>query len=156
MCKCKWYSPINGLDHPCAMIQRTVYWMVPSSYSSKFNIDFFFLSRFSELTVHTPSETLLHSFLATLLSPLRWATSKLVESYLTWELPLKKYKTKVEEGSIVLKKSQSMSFCSEDLVILATGFKGDEKLKNMFTSPTFQKFIKGPTTTQVPLYRFSP
>ncbi|KAI8024482.1 putative flavin-containing monooxygenase 1 [Camellia lanceoleosa] len=181
---------VNGLDYPCTMIQRTVYWMVPSSYSSKFNIDFFFLSRFSELTVHKPSQTLLHSFLATLLSPLRWATSKLVESYLTWELPLKKYKMvpkhsfleqfsscqvpllpdnfyrKVEEGSIVLKKSQSMSFCSEglivdgevkhlktDLVILATGFKGDEKLKNMFTSPTFQKFIKGPTTTQVPLYR---
>ncbi|KAG5559521.1 hypothetical protein RHGRI_009148 [Rhododendron griersonianum] len=50
----------------------------------------------------------------------------------------------VEEGSNVLKKSQSLSFCSEglvvdgeveplraDVVILATGFKSDEKLKNM-------------------------
>lgn len=120
----------------------------------------------------------------------RWAISKLVESYLRCELPLNKYKMvpehrfmeqfssckvpilpdnfyrMVEEGSIVLKKSQSLSFCSEDLVvdgeveplradvvILATGFKSDEKLKNMFSSLTIQQCINGPSTTQVALYK---
>ncbi|KAH7854910.1 hypothetical protein Vadar_018981 [Vaccinium darrowii] len=178
---------VNGIHRPCTMIERTVNWAVPSSYS---NLDFLFLSRFSELMVHKPNETFLHTFLATLLSPLRWAISKLVESYLRCELPLSKYNMvpkhsfmeqfssckvpilpdnfyrMVEEGSIILKKSQSLSFCSEglvidgeveplqtDVVILATGFKSDEKLKNIFVSRTFQQYIKGPLTTQVPLYR---
>lgn len=62
---------------------------------------------------------------------------------------------RVEEGSIILKKSTTFSFCKEglilgddtaaletDIVIFATGFKGDQKLHNIFASPTFQKHIK--------------
>jgi dimethylaniline monooxygenase (N-oxide forming) len=73
---------------------------------------------------------------------------------------------KVKEGSIVIKKSQSFSFCKEgliingeakpletDLVIFATGFKGDQKLRNIFKSPVFQNYINGPTNSNVPLYR---
>ena len=74
-----------------------------------------------------------------------------------------------EKGSILLKRSKSWSFCKEgavlednpseppiksDLVILATGFKGDEKLKHIFASPVFQHHIMGSSHTIVPLYRF--
>lgn len=73
---------------------------------------------------------------------------------------------KVKEGSIVIKKSQSFSFCREgliiegdakpietDLVILATGYKGEEKLRSIFKSPMFQSYINGSVNSTVPLYR---
>ncbi|XP_022896637.1 probable flavin-containing monooxygenase 1 [Olea europaea var. sylvestris] len=71
---------------------------------------------------------------------------------------------RVEEGSIKLKKAQNFTFCSEgilvngeaepfktDLVILATGFRGVDKLKNALASPTFQDCVTG--ETRLPLYR---
>lgn len=73
---------------------------------------------------------------------------------------------KVEDGSIVVKKLQHFSFCKEgliidgikqpieaDIVIFATGYKGDEKLKNIFASPTFQSYIFGSPNSIIPLYR---
>ncbi|XP_057718730.1 probable flavin-containing monooxygenase 1 [Arachis stenosperma] len=74
---------------------------------------------------------------------------------------------KVKEGSIVLKKAPRFWFSKEgvvidgeeasplktDLVILATGFKGDIKLRNIFVSPTFQNLILGSPNSTVPLYR---
>ncbi|CAK9177911.1 unnamed protein product [Ilex paraguariensis] len=73
---------------------------------------------------------------------------------------------RVEKGSLKLKKTRSFSFCKDgvlidgeaeplmaDLVILATGFRGIEKLKNIFVSPLFQKYIAEPTDTIVPFYR---
>lgn len=116
--------------------------------------------------------------------------TKFVESYIRWKLPLKKYGMipkksflqevdsckifmlpetfydKVENGSIVLKKSQKLTFCKQglivdgeddpveaDVVIFATGYRGDEKLKNIFASRTFQNYIAGSPTSPVPLYR---
>ena len=77
-----------------------------------------------------------------------------------------KFYDRVEEGSIVLKKAPSFGFCEEgvlvdgeatpmktDLVILATGFRGDKKLKDMFVSTTFQDYIVGDPKEAVPLYR---
>ncbi|KAL2936891.1 putative flavin-containing monooxygenase 1, partial [Bienertia sinuspersici] len=76
----------------------------------------------------------------------------------------------VEKGSIVLKKSPTFSFRKEgvllddqsvatkdpiksDLIILATGFKGDQKLKDIFVSSKFQDYIIGSSDKVVPLYR---
>nr|XP_009785586.1 PREDICTED: probable flavin-containing monooxygenase 1 [Nicotiana sylvestris] len=73
---------------------------------------------------------------------------------------------RVEEGSIKLKKAKSFGFSKEgivlegqaepiksDLVILATGFNGIDKLKHIFESPKFQGFIVGKDDDAVPLYR---
>ncbi|KAK9129261.1 hypothetical protein Sjap_009748 [Stephania japonica] len=73
---------------------------------------------------------------------------------------------KVEEESIILRKSPKFSFCKDgvmidggneslktDLVILATGYRGDQQLKNIFKSPIFQKYIQGSLNTTVQLYR---
>jgi dimethylaniline monooxygenase (N-oxide forming) len=77
-----------------------------------------------------------------------------------------KFYDRVEEGSIIIKNSQILSFCEEgliidgenqpietDVVIFATGFKGDEKLRNIFESPVFQNNIMGSPTSTISLYR---
>jgi len=118
----------------------------------------------------------------------RWLFSKFAESY--YAIPMKKYDMvpdhslfealatclvaiepkgfykRLEEGSIVLKKSKSFSFCKEgvlvegesspiksDIVIFGTGFRGDQKIKDMFTSEYFRSIAVGSTSTTVPLYR---
>ncbi|KAK8683696.1 hypothetical protein V6N13_039747 [Hibiscus sabdariffa] len=71
---------------------------------------------------------------------------------------------RVKDGSLYLKKSQSFSFCKNglmvqgesrplqsDIVILATGYKSEEKLKNIFRSNFFRKCISG---SSAPFYRY--
>ncbi|CAD6220981.1 unnamed protein product [Miscanthus lutarioriparius] len=73
---------------------------------------------------------------------------------------------RLEEGSIMLKKYKTFSLCKEgvlvdgepspvksDVVIFGTGFKGDEKIKDMFTSEYFRNVAIGSESTTVPLYR---
>ncbi|GMJ14861.1 flavin-dependent monooxygenase 1 [Hibiscus trionum] len=70
---------------------------------------------------------------------------------------------RVKDGSLFLKKSQSFSFCKNglivqgesrplqsDIVIFATGYKSEEKLKNIFRSNFFHKCISG---SSAPFYR---
>ncbi|XP_059635721.1 probable flavin-containing monooxygenase 1 [Cornus florida] len=174
----------NGARHPCTLLFKTVHWTVPENLLT---INFRNLNRFSEFMIHKPDEGFFLWFLALLLSPLLWIFSKLVESYLKWIYPLKKYNmvpdhaffkqisscmftvlpakfyNRVEEGSIILKKTQRFGFCKNgliidgepkplatDIVIFATGYRGEEKLKNIFTSTYFQKCVTG---SSAPLYR---
>ncbi|KAJ1440084.1 Flavin monooxygenase FMO [Sesbania bispinosa] len=177
----------NGVTYPCTIIQRTAHWLLPDYSIWGIHLGLLYLNRFAELLVHKPGEPFLLSLVASLFSPLRWGISKFVETSLKWRLPLKKYGLvpkhsfledisscqiailpenyfdKIKEGSILIKKSQSISFCREgliidgeakpletDLVILATGYKGDQKLKNIFKSPIFQNYING---SAIPHYR---
>ncbi|KAL0912681.1 hypothetical protein M5K25_018671 [Dendrobium thyrsiflorum] len=88
-----------------------------------------------------------------------------LSSCLVCVLPENFYK-KVEEGSILLKSSKNFEFCKNgiivegetspintDLVIFATGFKGDQKLRDIFVSSHFQKIVVGSSDHTVPLYR---
>ncbi|KAE9587619.1 putative flavin-containing monooxygenase [Lupinus albus] len=78
-----------------------------------------------------------------------------------------KYYDKLEEGSVTVKKAQQgFRFCKEgviingdsapiesDLVIFATGYKGEEKLKSIFKSPIYQNYINDQPAPTIPLYR---
>ncbi|XP_031494866.1 probable flavin-containing monooxygenase 1 [Nymphaea colorata] len=77
-----------------------------------------------------------------------------------------KFYSNVEEGSIILKRATNWSFCEKgvvcesddspveaDIVILATGYRGDKKLKNIFKSPLFQKIISRSEFDTLGLYR---
>ncbi|WCJ40001.1 flavin-dependent monooxygenase 1 [Euphorbia peplus] len=70
----------------------------------------------------------------------------------------------VEEGSLILKKAPNFTFTKQgidadgdiiesDLVILATGFRGDIKLQNIFVSKKYQQCITGSPDSSLPLYR---
>ncbi|MCD7466325.1 hypothetical protein HAX54_002929 [Datura stramonium] len=184
-------SAVNGVERPCTVVIRTPHWNLPDYFPWGFPLVKLYLNRFSELMVHKPGEGLLLSLLATALSPLRWAFSKFVESYIKHKNRLTKYGMvpehsflkdlssctiaivpedfydRVEEGSIkLIKKAETFGFSKEgivfegqaepiksDLVILATGFKGIDKLKHIFESPKYREFIAGSVDSAVPLYR---
>lgn len=181
-------AEVNGIEHPCTMVVRTKHWIIPDYFAWGVDISKLYENRFSELLIHKPGEGFLLSLLATILTPLRWLFSKFAESY--YSIPMKKHDMvpdhslfealmacvvaitpkdhykRLEEGSIVLKKSKTFIFCKEgvlvegesspikcDIVIFGTGFKGDQKIKDMFTSEYFQSIAVGSTSTTVPLYR---
>ncbi|CAM0952864.1 unnamed protein product [Alopecurus aequalis] len=95
--------------------------------------------------------------------------ARCVSSCLISMLPDEFY-DRVREGSVVFQRSKSFSFCPDglvldggdkqrqrvvpaDVVILATGFRGDEKLRDMFASPRVKDIIAGAPEKAAPLYR---
>ncbi|KAL3744298.1 hypothetical protein ACJRO7_013543 [Eucalyptus globulus] len=161
------------VEYPCVMIRRNPHWLLPSDGFLITYLGYLYFNRFAKLLLHKPGENFLYWLLATVLSPLRWGISKFSEIYLRWKLPLKKYVyvvdmsscqidmlpnkfyNKLEEGSIVVKREVADGEdkpISSDLVILATGYKGDQKLKNIFRSSVFQEHLIPSPTSSVPLY----
>ncbi|KAG6604964.1 putative flavin-containing monooxygenase 1, partial [Cucurbita argyrosperma subsp. sororia] len=180
---------INGPKKPCTVVFRTAHWTIPDFCPWGIPIGFLYMNRFSQLLIHKPGESFLLYLLAILLSPIRWLFSKIVETHVMKKHRLSKYGMvpdqsflqdlssclfatlpeklyeKVDEGSIILKKSPSFVFCEEgimikgetkpipsDLVILATGYRGDQKLKEIFTSSTLRDYMTFHDPA-VPMYR---
>uniref|UniRef100_A0A0D9WN11 Flavin-containing monooxygenase n=1 Tax=Leersia perrieri TaxID=77586 RepID=A0A0D9WN11_9ORYZ len=179
-------------QYPCAMICRSGRWMVNGGFVWGVSLGHLFCNRLAELMVHKPGQGLALTLLVILLTPLvratpRWLLWKLAETYYKMQIPMEKhgmmpeesfaesmsscrigvlpdkYYDMVNEGSIVIKKTKSFSFCTDglvlddtgervdaDVVVLATGFRGDRSLNEMLVSPTFRSMV---ADTPAPLYR---
>ncbi|GMI97879.1 flavin-dependent monooxygenase 1 [Hibiscus trionum] len=82
----------QGADgQPCTMVIRTLHWTVPAYWIWGLPFSLFYSTRSSQFLHQRPNQGLLRNLLCLLLSPLRKAVSKFIESYLVWKLPLKKY-----------------------------------------------------------------
>ncbi|KAJ8767323.1 hypothetical protein K2173_017367 [Erythroxylum novogranatense] len=79
----------NG--QPCTMVIRTLHWTVPSYWIWGLPFFLFFSTRSSQFLHDRPNQGRFKTILAPLLSPMRKALSKFVESYLVWKLPLIKH-----------------------------------------------------------------
>ncbi|KAI7731092.1 hypothetical protein M8C21_028097 [Ambrosia artemisiifolia] len=173
----------------CTMVVRTSHWIVP--HYSIWGLPFylFYSTRFSQFLHQRPNQGALRNLLCLLLSPARKATSKLIESYLLWKLPLVKYGLKpdhpfeedyascqmailpdtffseADKGKINFKRASSWWFSEggvefddntkleADLVILATGYDGKKKIRDVLPQP-FCSFLEFPSSGgMMPLYR---
>lgn len=78
------------------MVVRTLHWTVP--HYSIWGLPFylFYSTRSSQFLHPRPNQGLFRTLLCHMLSPMRRAASKLIESYLEWKLPLEKYGLKPE------------------------------------------------------------
>ncbi|KAF8650534.1 hypothetical protein HU200_063906 [Digitaria exilis] len=131
----------NGSRYPCTMVYRSAHWMVDPKVARRVKFLTLTSTRLAELMVHKPGEGLVLSLLATILSPLRWVTSKLTEAYFKRSIPMKKhgmvpdcgfgqaslgwrlgilperFYDMVNDGSIELKKCGSVAFSADGLVL---------------------------------------
>jgi dimethylaniline monooxygenase (N-oxide forming) len=75
---------------------------------------------------------------------------------------------RVDDGSIILKKTKAFNFSNNgiilqdnnesiksDIVILATGFRGDQKLRDIFIANWCRKIVAGSPDAVAPLYRYT-
>ncbi|KAF8723705.1 hypothetical protein HU200_021669 [Digitaria exilis] len=136
-------SSVNSLlcELGLAAGSRSAHWMVDPKVARR--VKFFTLTstRLAELMVHKPGEGFALSLLATILSPLRWLTSKLTEAYFKRSIPMnehgmvpdcglgqaslgwrlgilpERFYDMVDDGSIELKKCGSVAFSADGLVL---------------------------------------
>ncbi|KAM0864667.1 hypothetical protein ACQ4PT_043768 [Festuca glaucescens] len=172
----------------CTMLVRTLHWVVPSYSIWGLPFFIFFSTRFSQLIYERPNQSFFRFLLCLLLSPLRAAVSKFIESYLSWKLPLGKYGLTpdhpfvedyascqmailpdgffdmADRGLVRFQRaSGGWSFCEDgvvladgtkveaDLVFLATGFEGKDKLRAVLPDP-FRSLVVN-KSSMMPLYR---
>ncbi|CAN6276912.1 unnamed protein product [Urochloa humidicola] len=182
---------------PCTMICRSPRWMVNGGTVWGVSIGRLFMSRLAELMVPgKPGEGPALRLLAALLSPLRWAISRVAEEYFKARIPMMRehgmvprrsfaravsacrfgvltegFYDRVAEGRVVIRRARSsVAFCADglvldggedagervveaDVVVLATGFRGADKLRGIFASPRFGSMVAAGPDNPAPLYR---
>ncbi|CAN6178483.1 unnamed protein product [Urochloa humidicola] len=136
----------NGRRYPCTMVYRSAHWMVDPKVAGRVNFFTFTSARWTELMVHKPGEGFMLSLLATMLTPVRWAMSKVTEAYYKRSIPMREhgmvpdcgfgqaslgwrlgilpegFYTMVDEGSIELRRCASVAgFCADGLVLDSAG-----------------------------------
>ncbi|KAJ4850361.1 monooxygenase [Turnera subulata] len=112
---------------PCTMVIRTLHWTVPSYQIWGLPFFLFFSTRFSQFLHERPGQSLSKTLLCLLLSPMRKAISKFIESYLEWKLPLKKYGLKPDHPFVEDYASCQMAILPENF--FAEADKGNIKFK---------------------------
>ncbi|KAI5065127.1 hypothetical protein GOP47_0019822 [Adiantum capillus-veneris] len=127
--------------HPCTVIFRAAHWMLPHHEPFGLPLSYLYSTRLSELMIPKPDQGFLLSVISTLLTPARWAISKLVEKYLLHTLPLRElglvpnqtffeqfascqvpllpdaFFQRVKDGQINLLKAESWSFSKSGVVL---------------------------------------
>ncbi|XP_057969491.1 probable flavin-containing monooxygenase 1 [Malania oleifera] len=172
---------------PCTMVIRTLHWTVPHYWVWGLPFFLFYSTRSSQFLHERPNQGFLRALLCFLLSPMRQAVSKFIESYVVWKLPLRKYGlkpehpfqedyascqmailpenffSKADEGKIMFRRASKWWFwkggvefedgrkLEADVVVLATGYDGKQKLKAILPEP-FLSLLEYPTGI-MPLYR---
>ncbi|CAL5037989.1 unnamed protein product [Urochloa decumbens] len=128
----------NGSKYPCTMVYRSAHWMVDPKVARRVNFFTFTSARWTELMVHKPGEGFMLSLLATILTPVRWAMSKVTEAYYKRSIPMSEhgmvpdcgfdqaslgwrlgilpegFYSMVDEGSIELRRCASVAGFSAD------------------------------------------
>ncbi|KAF3439727.1 hypothetical protein FNV43_RR18005 [Rhamnella rubrinervis] len=83
---------------PCTMVVRTLHWPVPHYWVWGLPFFLFYSTRSSQFLHERPDQSFLRTLLCFLLSPMRHAVTKFIESYVLWKLPLAKYGLKPEHS----------------------------------------------------------
>ncbi|KAL6274348.1 hypothetical protein ACE6H2_025040 [Prunus campanulata] len=77
---------------PCTMVVRTLHWTFPHYWVWGLPFFLFYSTRSSQFLHQRPNQSFLRALLCSLvMSPMRHAVSKFIESYILWKLPLEKY-----------------------------------------------------------------
>lgn len=172
---------------PLTMVVRSLHWVSPHYWIWGLPFHTMYTSRFGQFLWESPNEGALKTAASFLLSPIRKAFSKFVESYLLWKLPLEKYGLKpdhpfeedyascqmpmlpnnffeeADKGNIKFKKAAKWWFydggvefddgtkLEADVVFLATGYEGRQKLLNLLPEPYSSLMVN--SSGYLPLYR---
>ncbi|GLJ36046.1 hypothetical protein SUGI_0723270 [Cryptomeria japonica] len=118
---------------PCTMVFRKPYWFVPEDYLiSGVHLSYLYGTRFSQFLLGKPAQGFLLNSISCILAPLRWSMSKFVELSLLWKYPLRNKGIVLDDGTNV----------EADVVVLGTGYDGNEKLKTFLPTKFGDAFDK--------------
>ncbi|KAJ7958435.1 Flavin-containing monooxygenase [Quillaja saponaria] len=99
---------------PCTMVIRTLHWTVPNYWIWGLPFFLFYSTRASQFVHERPNQNLIRALLCLLLSPMRKAISKFIESSLLWKLPLVKYGLKPDHPFVEDYASCQMAILPEN------------------------------------------